>query len=457
MPTNKVNITSELIMLGDLNEDNVWDNKDHVELETFIQYPFNVSDGFVMKVDVNQNGSIDEEDLFILNALFEHSDPYATEEYIINSGKAFPKPRELYKYFPTNEYVQRPVYLLKHSVSENSPLKVMLDSVISDSGIYETKLRNEIYDEALRFSFRYEERKNSLSEAEKEYVDGKIAQCLSLYQAGDLYGTLLNLISLVEDAETLSMNNQTEFVQEILYFREHLRELLVSPLYTEFVVGNVDYTVILDKIESDLQHDLSLDIELATLEPPRDLSKIENYFERAEWQYYKSKTKKEDFEKLVLFAQYDRRYLRSVSNTTPKHQDLQVKNHNLPMILLYREALEIMNGDRKSAIGMLDETIRIPLGWVRSIPEDMLPTSIAFENFLLPGNKEDGADKSRHWNVFGGISLYESPKESLVLSFRREIEDLKYNEYTVEAMNEFIRDIIVNINGIYYVQSIDIN
>jgi len=66
-----------------------------------------------------------------------------------------------------------------------------------------------------------------------------------------------------------------------------------------------------------------------------------------------------------------------------------------------------------------------------------------------------GLDKSRHWNVFGGISLYKSPEESLVTALRREIKDLKDGNNSVEAMTEFIRDTIANINGIYHVVSID--
>ena len=127
------------------------------------------------------------------------------------------------------------------------------------------------------------------------------------------------------------------------------------------------------------------------------------------------------------------------------------------MILLFREALKITDNDKKAAAGILDEAVRIPLGWVKSIPKTMLPSSIALENFLLPGNKEDGSDKSRHWNVFGGVAIYKSPKESLILSLKREIMDLRDQDYSKEAMQEFIRDTIANINGIYYVVSIDPN
>ncbi|MBU2455672.1 MAG: hypothetical protein KJ668_20380, partial [Proteobacteria bacterium] len=203
--------------------------------------------------------------------------------------------------------------------------------------------------------------------------------------------------------------------------------------------------------------DLDIALDLNSLSAPRDLSNLKNYIDRAEWQAFKSKTKRDDFKQLVLYAQYDRRYLRTVSKTSPKLTDIQLQNHNLPMILLFRKALKIAGNDKKSAVGLLDEAIRIPLGWVKSIPKNLLPGSVALENFLLPGNKEDGSDKSRHWNVFGGVAIYKSPEESLILALKREIMDLKEQNYSQEAMTEFIRDTIANINGIYYVVSIDPN
>ena len=106
-------------------------------------------------------------------------------------------------------------------------------------------------------------------------------------------------------------------------------------------------------------------------------------------------------------------------------------------------------------MGLLDEAIRIPLGWVKSIPVDLFPGSLSLDNFLLSGNMEDGSDKTRHWNVFGGIALYRCPEESLVLYLKREIMDARENDYSADAMQEFIRDTIANINSIYYVVSMN--
>jgi hypothetical protein len=117
--------------------------------------------------------------------------------------------------------------------------------------------------------------------------------------------------------------------------------------------------------------------------------------------------------------------------------------------------LAVTGNNKRAAVGLIDEAIRIPLGWVKRIPVERLPSSIALENFLLPGNKEDGSDKSRHWNVFGGVAIYKSPQESLRLALQREIMDVRDAGYTPEAVREFIRDTIANINGIYYVVSID--
>lgn len=458
LPVKRIGITSELIMLGDLNNDNQWDDKDAQILADYKLNPFSYSPLDALKIDINKDGRIDDEDIVFLSELYKYSDPYvAADKFIDEKNAMFPRPRELFKYLPSTEYVQRPLFLLDHVIVNTSPLKSLLIEIQKKrSGrTYEDKILDEVYSEAIRFSIDFDLRKNNLNKDESDYANSKIEYCLSLYKTKDYYNLLLNLISIVEDAETLTTESQSHFIKQTLYFRDDLRKLLVSPLYAEFIQGKVGYTKIYSEIEKSIFDEFGMKIKLAELGPPRDLAKLDNYIERIEWQYNKTSTKNEAFRRIILYAEYDRRYLRSVSKTSPKYSDPELKNHNLPMILLFREAMEVQNGDKKAAVGLLDEVIRIPLGWVKSIPKDKLPNSIALENFLLPGNKEDGADKSRHWNVFGGISLYKSPEESFVLALQRENMDLKDSNYASEAMTEFIRDTIANLNGIYYVVSIE--
>ncbi len=460
LPVHKVHIRSELVMLGDFNNDRKWDKQDEAILRELRRNPFSFSPLEAQKADLNRNGLIDSEDVEMLLHLYRYSDPYASEKKAQKSGKVFPQPRGLFKYLPVTEYVKRPLYALQHDIEESSALAFLEPvrfQIARNAGTYQDQLLLEIYNEGIRFSLVYAERKNNLSDIEKKYADEKIAHCNALYHNGRYYDLLLNIITLVEDAETLTVKGQSEFVGKMLYFRDHLRNLLVSPLYADFQAGRVSYDKILDRMGALLQQDLSIKLDMRSLTPPRDFLKLDNYVERAEWQYYKTHTPKESFEKLILYAQYDPRYLRAAAMTTRSHEDPQLQNHNLPMVLLFREALHITGGDKKAAVGLLDEAIRIPFGWIKSIRPSKLPKSLALENFLLPGNKEDGSDKSRHWNVFGGISLYKSPEESLVIALRREINDLKEANNSVEAMTEFIRDTIANINGIYHVVSINPN
>ncbi len=456
LPVNRVDISSELIMLGDLNHDNQWDAKDQDALNAVLANPFQADGLTLLKMDLNRNGMIDSEDREFLDTIYRFANPYIAEQNAKATGKSFPRPRELFKYLPTYEYAQRPLFVLEHDATGVAPLSFLseLEDYLSASP-YEAQLIYEIYDEALRFTLAYAIRSNQLTAVERNYVALKIRHCETLFSEKAYHALLLELISLVEDAETLTTRTQSDFIRNILHFRDKLRDLLASEAYRSFESGTLSHLEIFKRIEADLQSVLGIDVELEALPPPRDYKDLENYLDRVEWQAYKSKTRVEDFKKLVLYAQYDRRYLRAVSRTTPKHTDIQLQNHNLPMILLFREALKITGNDKKAAVGLLDEAVRIPMGWVKSIPKELLPRSIALENFLLPGNKEDGSDKSRHWNVFGGVAIYKSPRESLILSLRREIMDLRDQHYAKNAMQEFIRDTIANINGIYYVVSID--
>ena len=283
----------------------------------------------------------------------------------------------------------------------------------------------------------------------------KLTRARELFAAGERYELLLLLIELVEDAETLTARDQPEDALRLLAFRDHLRDVLSSPAYAAFAAGEKGPTAVLDLVSAHLKTDLGLDYDLGRLGPARELTNLENYLQRAEWQYYKSSAREADFRALIAYAQNDRRYLRAVARTSRRLQDPKVENHNLPMVLLLREALRITGGDKKRAVGLLDEAIRIPYAWIRSLPREKLPSSLALDNFLLPGNKEDGADKSRHWNVFGGICVYKSPQEALDLALRREMQDLRDDGYSRDSMREFLRDMIANLNGMYHVMTVN--
>ncbi|WP_306590411.1 hypothetical protein [Geothrix sp. 21YS21S-4] len=457
IPVYRVEIRSDLVMLGDLNGDHRWGPEDLNLLNDFLADPFGFPDEFVRRVDLNQNGRIDSEDLAILRALSSQPDPYLAEQFAKERGKVFPRPRELYRYEAVGAYRARPLWGLPqpHSVQLLSWLEET--PMASERGGYQQALEADLYNEATRLREAYRKRESGLSAVERAHAEAKLARCRALFQKGERFELLLELIALVEDAETLRADPSRVDLLRILRFRDHLRELLASPLFENYQRGDASWRNVLEVMEQSLKTDFRLDLRLDTLPPPRNLTHLQNYLQRAEWQYYKTSTHSDDFLKLLDYAQHDPRYLRAVSRTSKKHDDLRVENHNLPMVLLFREALRIKDGDKKRAVGLLDEAIRIPFSWVKSIPSEKLPGSLALDNFLLPGNKEDGSDKSRHWNVFGGICLYKSPEEALRLALQREMKDLRESGYAVEGMVEFIRDMIANLNGMYHVMAIDPN
>ena len=329
LPVNRVGITSELIMLGDLNDDNRWDVKDRDALNTVIANPFFADSLTLLKMDLNRNGLIDDEDVVFLDAICQFSDSYIAEQKAKANGISFPRPRELFKYLPTYEYVQRPLFLLKHDATGNSPLSFLREvQDYRSASSYEEQLVQEIYDEGLRFTLAYDIRQNQLTEIERQYVALKIRHCETLFAGKDYQALLLELISLVEDAETLTTKTQSDFIRGILHFRDKLRDLLASEAYRSFEAGNLSHLEIFKRIETDLQSVLDMAVELDSLPPPRDYKDLKNYLDRAEWQVFKSKARAEDFKKLVLYAQYDRRYLRAVSRTSPHFNDIQLQNHN---------------------------------------------------------------------------------------------------------------------------------
>jgi hypothetical protein len=455
VPEHRVPVRSELVMLGDLDGDHRWTEGDLKLLEAFLEDPFATPGARAWRVDLNQNGRIDEEDLRILRALVAaKGDPYAAEASSLRSGP-FPRPRELYRYVSVAEYHPRPLWALPYPAARDSVLRWLDGFHPSDSGPYAHSLDLAIRDEAIRFDRAYRRRAPGLLPIEGDYAARKIARLDQLYRDGERYELLLALTDLVEDAETLSAPREPDFSLKLLVFRDHLRGELGSPLFAEFVAGRQDWRAVLRVVSSHLKADLGLEYDLETLGPPRSLGRLQNYLDRAEWQYFKNTSRAEDFIALVAYAQHDPRYLRAVSRTSRKLEDPRVENHNLPMVLLFREALRIEGGDKKKAVGLLDEAIRIPYAWIRSIPREVLPGSLALDNFLLPGNKEDGADKSRHWNVFGGICLYKSPQEALDLALKREVQDLRNAAYSADAMREFFRDLIADLNGMYQVMAVD--
>jgi hypothetical protein len=457
IPVHRVQTGSELIMLGDLDGDHRWIAQDLAALDAFIESPRSATDSVAQRLDINQNGLVDAEDVSILRALVASGgDPYAAEEHQRAAGIPFPRPRELYSYVSLAEYRPRPLWALPYAAASDSVLTWLPALIPSTStGAYSQALDAALYAEAVRFDQTWRIRQPQLLPIEREYASRKIARVNSLSQPADRFERLLALTELVEDAETLTVRGQPEFALKLLVFRDHLRDILSSPDYAGFTASKQDWRAILRLASGHLQSDLGLTYNFETLGPARNLTDLANYLDRAEWQYYKSSTRDEDFRALVAYAQHDPRYLRAVAKTSRSLQDRGVENHNLPMVLLLREALRIRNGDKKKAVGLLDEAIRIPYAWVKSIPREKLPGSLALENFLLPGNKEDGSDKSRHWNVFGGICLYKSPQEALDLALRRELQDLREAKYTEPAMREFFRDMIANLNGMYHVMSVN--
>lgn len=457
IPTHRVEVQSELIMLGDLDGDHRWGSGDLEALEEVRARPFGAHVTPVWRLDLNQNGLLDDEDVAFLGALVAAAgDPYAAEESARARGAAFPRPREFYRYVPAGEYRPPPLWALQYPGAADSVLDWLADlRPPAGAGTYAAGLDAAVYAEAVRLDRAWRLRSAGLLPVERAYAERKLARARTLFAAGERYELLLLLIELVEDAETLTTRGQPEVALRFLALRDHLREVLASRQYAGFAAGEQGPAAVLALVSGHLRADLGIEHDLGALGPARDVTSLENYLQRAEWQYYKSSARAEDFRALIGYAQNDPRYLRAVARTSRSLRDPAVENHNLPMVLLLREALRLSGNDKKRAVGLLDEAIRIPFAWVRSIPREALPSSLALDNFLLPGNKEDGADKSRHWNVFGGICIYKSPQEAIDLALRREMQDLGDAGYSEPAMREFLRDMIANLNGMYHVLTVN--
>jgi hypothetical protein len=456
IPVHRVPIRSELVMLGDLDGDHRWTAGDLGVMERFLEAPYPGGAELAWRLDLNRNGLVDEEDLRILRRLAAAvGDPYAAEEAARQAGDPFPRPRELYRYLATDEFRVRPLWALPYARASDSVLGWLAGfHPAASTATYAQALDLAVLDEAVRLDLAWRRREPGLLPIERDYAVKKLARVEALQAGGDRFELLLALTELVEDAETLWAPATPDFSLKLLTFRDHLREVLRSPRYAEVEAGRLPWLELFREVSGHLKVDLGLDYDFEKLGPPRNFTRLENYLERAEWQYYKSTAREEDLRRLVAYAQHDPRYLHAVSRTTRKLQDPGVENHNLPMVLLFREALRLTGGDKKKAVGLLDEALRIPYAWIKSIPREKLPGALALDNFLLPGNKEDGSDKSRHWNVFGGICLYKSPQEALDLALKREMQDFRDGNYSKQELREFFRDLIADLNGMYHVMAV---
>ncbi|MBE0582980.1 MAG: hypothetical protein IH612_04380, partial [Desulfofustis sp.] len=315
-PSSKVEITSTLIMLGDLDGDNSWSSADQTLLNKVVAKPYAVDVLTRYKTDVNKNGRIDLEDLRVLAVLFAEADPYKAEAVSHDLGLSFPRPRELFIYLPDHDYLQPPLVLLPSNALEQLPLTFVRELYTRESaGAYERQLLDELRDELLRLAQIYLERRDSLTVAEQHYLETKLSDLEQLYQHGYFFELLLAVIGLVEDGETLHYADQDQFIRKVLFFRDDLREILNSTEMDSFNQGKATHPDIFRLIEQSLKTQLNIDLDLATLGPPRDFTRLENYLDRIEWQKQKNAVTEEHFKRLILYAQHDRRYLRTVSRT----------------------------------------------------------------------------------------------------------------------------------------------
>lgn len=280
LPINRVGIRSELIMLGDLNNDKTWNQKDRKQLQSIINNPFHVNRFNLLKVDVNRNQVIDEEDLIILNHLYQYEDPYLAEEEALKNGNYFVRPRELFRYLPKYEYIQPPLVTIRLAHDTVSSFNFPYNQNLGLNFDYKDQLLLEVRNEEKRFNVAYQLRKNSLTNIEIENINKVITECNNLYKEENYFEVLLQLIDLVETIETLNAGEQERFVQQLPVFRNHLRDLLRSELFTD----SAYYKLVFEQIEKNLQNDLGIDVNIDSLPPPRDFYKIENYIDRAAWQ-----------------------------------------------------------------------------------------------------------------------------------------------------------------------------
>ena len=148
LPLYRVGVRSQLVMLGDFNSDRRWDQSDRELMQLLLANPFQYSAKDCLKADLNSDGRLDAEDAAILEQLVTSGDPYEAEAKAIDSGKPFPRPRELYRYVSPQDYVNRPLYALPYAGAKQSPLDCLSHpKPLATNSPYAQQLAEEIYNE----------------------------------------------------------------------------------------------------------------------------------------------------------------------------------------------------------------------------------------------------------------------------------------------------------------------
>ena len=175
IPTHRVEVQSELVMLGDLDGDHRWASGDLVVLDTFLGRPFGTNDAIAWRLDLNRNGLLDEEDLEFLRALVAAAgDPYTAEKTAQDRGAAFPRPRELYRYASASEYRTGPLWALAYPPAADSVLDWLSGfRPPPNTGSYAAALEVAVYAEAVRLDRGWRRRSTGLLPIEREYAEAQ--------------------------------------------------------------------------------------------------------------------------------------------------------------------------------------------------------------------------------------------------------------------------------------------
>ena len=129
----------------------------------------------------------------------------------------------------------------------------------ADTGTYAAALDVAVYAEAVRLDSGWRKRRTGLLPIERAYAERTLARARpALFAAGDRYELLLQLMELVEDAETLTVRGQPEFPLRLLTFRYDLRDVLVSPRLSGFAAGEQGPAAVLDLVAGHLKTDLGI-------------------------------------------------------------------------------------------------------------------------------------------------------------------------------------------------------